>query len=218
MRHHHLKCAALALSLFAAASAHAQTSGFDAGTEGWSATGDVAGPVTWVATGGNPDGHVQIVDSVTGGVTYFVAPSSFLGNQSAAIGTNLTFDLQQVYPGGVNQFDDSDVLLSGGGLTIAFNTANNPANGSWTSYAVPLSAAGWHLNTLSGAAVTDAQFLTVMSNLTALYIRAEYQTGADTGKLDNVSLTTPVPEPETYALLLAGLGLLPLVRRLRRQS
>jgi hypothetical protein len=42
-----------------------------------------------------------------------------------------------------------------------------------------------------------------MSSLTALQIRAEYQTGSDTGKLDNVMLA--VPEPSAYAMFLLGL-------------
>lgn len=37
------------------------------------------------------------------------------------------------------------------------------------------------------------------------------------GDIDNVSLTTPVPEPESYALLLAGLGLLGFIARRRKQ-
>lgn len=87
-------------------------------------------------------------------------------------------------------------------MTIAFDTASNPANGAWTSYAVPLVATGWRLNGLSRVAVADTQFAAVMSNLIALNIRAEYRSGADTGKLDNVSL---VPEPATYAMLAGGL-------------
>ncbi|SFW39729.1 FxDxF family PEP-CTERM protein [Nitrosovibrio sp. Nv17] len=35
---------------------------------------------------------------------------------------------------------------------------------------------------------------------------------------DNVTFTTPVPEPETYAMLLAGLGLTGWMARRRRQS
>ena len=120
------------------------------------------------------------------------------------------FDLKQVFPGAADQFDAPDVILTGAGLTLAFDLASNPANGSWTSYAVPLTSTGWHLGTLAGAAPTAAQFLGVLSNLTALQIRAEYQTGADTGSLDNVFLATavagPIPEPETYALMLLGLG------------
>jgi choice-of-anchor C domain-containing protein len=36
--------------------------------------------------------------------------------------------------------------------------------------------------------------------------------------LDNVSVTTPVPEPETYAMMLAGLGLMGFVARRRKQK
>jgi Laminin B (Domain IV) len=182
--------------------AFAAISSFDSGAEGWSAQGDVEGTIQWSSTGGNPGGHILIDDQTTGGVTYFIAPAAFRGNQSGALGTNLTFDLKQVYPGGANQFDSPDVILQGNGLTVAFNTAMNPANGAWTSYAVPLSASGWMLNSLSGSPVTVAQFASVMSNVTALKVRAEYQTGADVGYLDNVSM---VPEPQNWAMLLAGL-------------
>ena len=204
-----LFCATASLAFFAS-SAFAVSSTFDTGVEGWTGIGDVAAPLSWSGTGGNPGGNVSLVDSVAGGTTYFLAPAAFLGNQSGAIGTSLTFDLKQVFPGAADQFDAPDVILTGAGLTLAFDLASNPANGSWTSYAVPLTSTGWHLGTLAGAAPTAAQFLGVLSNLTALQIRAEYQTGSDTGSLDNVVLATavtgPVPEPETYALMLLGLG------------
>jgi hypothetical protein len=46
------------------------------------------------------------------------------------------------------------------------------------------------LNGLSGAVATDAQIQTVLGALSTLQIRCEYQTGADTGSLDNVVLET----------------------------
>lgn len=192
----------------------AATSRFDTDTEGWFAQGDSEGPLTWVASGGNPGGHVQIDDLTTGGVTYFVAPAKFLGNQSAALDSLLTFDLMQVYPGGANQFDSPDVVLKGAGLTLAFDTSPNPNNGSWTAYAVPLSAGAWHLNSLGGALATQVQMGAVLANLTGLSIRAEYQTGPDVGHLDNVVL---VPEPASLALLLAGLGVVGLAARRTRR-
>ena len=192
----------------------AATSRFATDAEGWIAQGDSQGPLTWVATGGNPGGHVQIDDLTTGGVTYFVAPAKFLGNQGAAAGSLLTFDLMQVYPGGADQFNSPDVVLKGAGLTLAFDTSPNPANGGWTSYAVPLSAGAWHLNTLGGALATPTQMAAVLADLASLAIRAEYQTGPDVGHLDNVVL---VPEPASMALLLAGLaGVMLVVRRQRR--
>jgi hypothetical protein len=199
--------------------AGAITSTFDTDSEGWAALGDAVGPLTWAASGGNPGGHAFINDATVGGVTYFAAPASFLGNASAALGTALSFDLMQMYPGGANQFNDEDVVLRGAGLTIAFDLAANPGNGSWTSYAVPLTATGWHLNTLAGAAVSTEQFAAVLGDLTALQIRAEYQTGADVGRLDNVVLQTAIvgaiPEPSTYALFGVGLAALAWVRRMQ---
>ncbi len=207
-----LRTAALAALIGAALPAHAVVSTFDTDADGWTAAGDIEGPLTWTATGGNPAGHVLIDDLTTGGVTYFVAPLAFLGNKSGALGTDLTFDLMQVYPGGANQFVSPDVLLQGNGLTLAFDTPVNPGNGTWTSYVVPLTATGWKLNSLSGAAATSEQFASVLANLTSLKIRAEYQTGADVGHLDNVAL---VPEPATNAMILLGLAGVALAARRR---
>jgi len=144
-----LRISALAFLFSASLPALAVTSTFDTDAEGWS------------ATGGNPGGNVFIDDLTTGGVTYFVAPSLFLGNFAGALGSQLTFDLMQRYPGGPNQFNDEDVILSGGGLTVVYDTANNPVNNGWTSYSVPLSPTGWRLGSLSGATPTDEQFLAV---------------------------------------------------------
>jgi hypothetical protein len=182
--------------------AHAITSTFDTDTEGWTAQGDVVGTIHWLATGGNPGGHVSIDDQTAGGVTYFVAPAAFLGDKSAALGSDLRFDLMQVYTGSASQFNDADVILEGGGLTLVYDTTVNPANGTWTSYQVPLLAADWRLNTLGGTAATPLQLEATLANLTALRIRAEYRSGADIGHLDNVTL---IPEPSTWAMVLIGL-------------
>jgi hypothetical protein len=208
-----LRISALAFLFAASLPTLAATSTFDSDAEGWSALGDIEGPLTWSATGGNPGGNVFIDDLTTGGVTYFVAPALFHGNFAGAFGTQLTFDLMQRYPGGANQFNDEDVILSGGGLTVVYDTANNPVNNGWTSYSVPLSPTGWRLNTLSGSAPTDEQFLAVLSNLNSLRIRAEYQTGADVGYLDNVAL---VPEPTTILMLLSGIGCVAFAARRKR--
>lgn len=210
-----LRISALAFLFSASLPALAVTSTFDTDAEGWSAQGDIEGPLTWSATGGNPGGNVFIDDLTTGGVTYFVAPALFLGNFAGAFGSQLTFDLMQRYPGGPNQFDAEDVILSGGGLTVVYDTANNPVNNGWTSYSVPLSAAGWRLNTLSGIAPTEEQFLAVLSNLSSLRIRAEYQTGADVGHLDNVAL---VPEPTTVLMLLSGIGCVAFAARRKQRA
>ena len=193
-----ISCTALAPATLSAAI----VSTFETNTDGWSVVGDIVGPATFSSTGGNPGGHIFINDAVTGGVTYFVAPAKFLGDQSASYGTPFTFDLRQSYTGGANQFDDVDVFLVGAGLTLVFDAPVAPGNGVWTSYSFTLvETAGWRISSLAGVAPSQAQMQNVLGDITSIRLRAEFQTGADTGSLDNVVL---VPEPSSALLLLSG--------------
>ncbi len=175
---------------------------FDNGREQWTAGGDNDGPVTFVSTGGNPGGHIEVDDLVVGGITYFIAPANFLGDQSLAFGTDFKFDLRQSYTGGADQFGAPDLILVSGNVTLSFNATPAPANNAWTSYSPPLRpTARWHVGDLSGPQPDEAQFQAVLANLTALKIRAEFQNGDDVGSLDNVEL---LPEPSSALLLLLG--------------
>lgn len=198
------------------------SSTFDVDAEGWIAQelGGSTNTMTYHATGGNPGGYLNALDIQDGRTWYWIAPSKFLGNDSQAYGGALSFDLREHGTGA--QYDDIDVRLTGGGLTIAFNTPNNPAVGNtWTHYSVGLVETGWHLNDLNGAAVTQAQFQQVLASLTSLRIRGEYVNGDDNGDLDNVIMEGPatgVPAPGGLTLLGVGtLGLLGWSRLARRR-
>lgn len=198
----------LAVGLVAAAlgsSAQAAVSSFDSGNEGWLLAGDATTAVpSWLGAGGNPGGYVHGVDTVTGGVWFWQAPAAFLGNASSSYGQTLSFDLRM--RGSGTLFADRDVVLSGGGLTIAYDFATLPQDVAWTHYSVSLSdSAAWKLDTLGGATASAAQIQTVLASLTSLRIRGEFITGADNGDLDNVVMGV-VPEPGTWALWLAGLA------------
>lgn len=163
-------------------------SGFSADADGWLITGDAnAASVKpdYNGTGGNPDGLISAKDEVTGGVWYFVAPQKYLGDNSSVAGKSLRFDLK-VDATPTNPFDDIDVKLVGGGVTLVFDTPNDPVGDKWTSYVVPLTAAGWKVDKRSGAAATDADMAKVLGSTTALWIRGEFNEGPDTGSLDNV--------------------------------
>jgi hypothetical protein len=186
--------AALLITLAAAPTPADILSTFDTNLDGWTITGDAAG-LSFVATGGNPAGRARGADSVAGSTWFFLAPPKFLGNQSAAYGSTLSFDLTQEIIGAPAPYNDNDVLLSGAGLTLAFDTPANPTYfPAWASYAVPLTAsAGWRVNSINGAPATESQLRSVLANLTALRIRGEYQSGADSGSLDNVRLPSTLP-------------------------
>lgn len=185
-----LSSAVLALVLFGGCGYEegAKTvSSFSSDADGWTIVGDAQSSSVkpdYSGTGGNPDGLISAKDDVTGGVWYFQAPDKYLGDNSAALGKVLKYDLK-VTPID-NPFDDIDVVLEGGGLVLAFDT--KPAPGTeWTTYKVPLSGGGgWKKKTLDGPAPTDDEFKAVLANVTLLRIRGEFNTGPDTGSLDNV--------------------------------
>ena len=168
-------------------SASSCESTFSVDDEGWRGSGDAALAVpTWYATGGNPGGFVELDDGLAGGVWYWEAPATFLGDASSAYGNFVRFDLKQSSTS--SQFDSPDVILNSGGLELIYDTANNP-DITWTHYDVPLTEAGWEVNG-EGRVPSSAEFQTVLANLERLRIRGEYVAGSDTGGLDNVILET----------------------------
>jgi hypothetical protein len=183
---------------------------FDTGDDGWR-VGDLTGvpPLiapAYLATGGNPGGFIQAQDVFWW--TSFVAPASFLGDQSAAYGGELRFDQSELpNSGGPTPW----VALVGGGLQLGY--AGVIPGSQWTPMVVPLRPGGWIVGaTLLPA--TDAQLLAVLSSLTALRINADYLDGADQVGLDNAMLLS-APEPGSLGLIACALGLLAL-RRTRR--
>ena len=130
------------------------TSTFDVDDEGWLIVNN--GPETtpeYDSTGGNPGGYISSEDSVQG-AAFWLAPSKFLGDMATAYNTGLSFDLKQSKTG--RQTDAGDVLLTGGGLTVVFDTCYNPGS-EWTHYGVPLhELAGWRRDSLGDPAATSA--------------------------------------------------------------
>jgi hypothetical protein len=157
---------------------------FTASAAGWTILGDVTAeaPAVYAATGGNPGGVISWVDG-GGSAWFFNAPKKYLGDASAFYGGELRFDLKVTAI--TNLYVDHDVALQGGNLTLVYDCTPDPTT-TYRTYKVPLKETGWTVGALAGAAATAAQFKSVLANISGLRIRGEFNTGTDTGHLDNV--------------------------------
>ncbi|MCR9246892.1 MAG: hypothetical protein NXI31_17805 [bacterium] len=192
----------LAASTGALAVGQAPASSFDSGIEGWGVVEVPGPPYDTVVTNstpffstvfGQPTGSIFSTDR-NGNLFLFSAPGAFLGDQSAAIGGFLAYDLRftpgNLAPGSLHP----DVILQGAGQTIVIDAFADAATqtGYWESHSIPLTAgAGWQFDDLSGAAVSPVAFATIMTNLTAVWIRGDFWAGVETSFLDNPRLLAP---------------------------
>ena len=184
------------MSLLWTANAHASlVSTFDNSSEDWRSANDVT--LSWKDVGGNSGGYLQGNDWGDGRVWYFVSPTSWSGDWSQYIDKMLSFDLKLITTGGGNPFSADTLRIYGyNGNTLSWN-GNDPSS-SWTHYDVLLNP--------NSFAVTENNFLGVISNVKEIWIRGEYTDAHDIEGLDNVNV---VPIPSTillFASAMAGLA------------
>jgi hypothetical protein len=174
---------------------------------GWTHIGDNTNPPAYNVTGGNPGGYISIADPATGSDDYFVAPSKYLGNDSAYAGGTMSWDI--LLSTNANTFD-YDLILVGNGeeLDYAYPLANLPTAGSWITTTVTLAPGdpNWRVNEIFGDDPTMADFANVLSNLSELHILSDYAFGPETDGLDNVVLHASAATPEPASLGLLGIG------------
>ncbi len=183
--------------LLFAVSAQAQiTSTFDVDADGWT----FPSTITHNTTGGNSGGYISSTysSSATSSTQYWLAPSKFLGNLVVrSLGEELTFSLQQSHAGTAN-LSSGDIRVERAGTAIVFEFTEKPAVApEWTTYTIRLDeTAGWKMNSTSGALATRAQIVSVLTNITAIQIRASYITNAAyTAAIDDVSIGQKVLMP-----------------------
>lgn len=145
-------------------------SGFAQDLEGWGVVDD--GVISW-STQGLPSGSAKIEDLGVGGTYFYRAPAPYLGAKEGYWGGNLSWNLRVNFNNGWGpEFADARLVGTFGSLHWQ-GTA--PIPNEWTVRQVFLdSRTPWRFGSLSGALATDSQIRAVLSSLTGLHLRGEY--------------------------------------------
>lgn len=163
---------------------------FNDNADGWTISGDAKGSVvdaSYSNSGGVSGGYVYAKDDVIEGTWYFKAPASYLGRRLDYYGATLSFSLFQ-HSAMTNQFEAADIILESGYDRIVCQLPKHP-DGAWTNYNIKISTdADWRDQNYNGAVTRQRDIENILGDLTGLYIRGEYETGPDSGGLDNVQI------------------------------
>lgn len=152
---------------------------FDVDTEDWDVIAD-AMPAYWSASG-NPGGALRVDDIGDGRTWGYLAPCSFMGDLSSALGGRLEFD---IWTTDNNTPNAPEVWIDSEGMRLEYDAHLVPAENTWEARSVPLyPTPEWRLD---GNVPTPAQFALVLSAVTSIYIKGEFGNSYDTGMLDNV--------------------------------
>jgi gliding motility-associated-like protein len=180
------------------------TSTFSSNADNWTTPNDADGIIGYTATGGNPGGFVfgsPFVINLGAGSLYvpfnFVAPGTYLGNRSAYYNGTLRYDIQLSTAGTPNQHPEVTIASNAGITLYYFPTASNqPVSApGWSTFSVILNNAlgFWKTtNSATGPAATEAQILSILTDLASLQIRGLYRDANATSRLDNVNFMPPL--------------------------
>jgi hypothetical protein len=164
---------------------------FEKDDAGWTISGDAQGgyvAASYSPDGGVTDGYIYAADDVTGGVWYYKAPANYMGDKSAYYGATLQFSLFQ-QSAMADQFDAADIIFQNGDKQITCQLPKYPGH-TWTAYSIKIDEKAAWLNGDydSGDAAGKADIKAVLSHVTGFFIRGEFETGDDTGGMDNVKI------------------------------
>jgi hypothetical protein len=180
---------------------------FDSDAEGWTLTSG-GGTLTWLPTGGNPDGYINIQDDVAGFLSAF-APSQFLGNLSEFDDGLLSMDIILLKEAiGIPHDQFGLVTITGNSGSASLDMVPGTPATNWVTYAAPLTASNW--------GVTQSTWESILSDVIEISVIVDsYDFYGDTIGFDNFEVT-PVPAPG--AVLLGSIGLALAGWKLRRRK
>ncbi|KAJ8379009.1 hypothetical protein AAFF_G00232380 [Aldrovandia affinis] len=128
--------------------------------------------------------------------SYWRLPAQFLGMQLMSYGGKLAYATSFASLNGTGQANSDPQLLMGGGRlrkVIMYLDWPAPPIRVKTSQEIPLTEAKWkYFNSVSDRVVTRLDFMSVLSNIEYILIKASYGRGTQQSRLLNVTMATAV--------------------------
>ncbi|CAG2056368.1 unnamed protein product, partial [Timema podura] len=126
---------------------------------------------------------------------FWSLPPAFTGNKVSSYGGNLTVTQHYTARAGAERLYDTDVVISGNGISLYWTYQGDVAPDTPLTFTVPLREASWRrLGQTGPRSASRADLLTVLSNVEAILVRASHSSQTLSTYLSDVSLDTAVPQ------------------------
>ncbi|XP_012581228.1 PREDICTED: laminin subunit alpha-1 [Condylura cristata] len=123
---------------------------------------------------------------------YWRLPGQFRGNQLTAYGGTLRYSVAFYSSNGIGTFNLEPQVLIRGGRTrkqVIYMDMPPPENGVWQEQEVGMKENYWkYFNSVSEEPVTRSDFMSVLSNIEYILIKASYGQGLQQSRITNVSM------------------------------
>ncbi|XP_043081584.1 laminin subunit alpha-1 [Puntigrus tetrazona] len=143
--------------------------------------------------------HLQSLSVLTAPY-YWRLPQKYHGNKLLSYGGRLSYSLAFFALDGVGLANhEPQVLMRGGHLRklVIYTDLPAPENGVRSGHRVPLTEHTWkYFNSVSDEAVSHADFLSVLSNVEYIIIKASYGSGLQQSRISNISMETALEAEE----------------------
>ncbi|XP_072536108.1 laminin subunit alpha-1 [Salminus brasiliensis] len=139
-------------------------------------------------------------DSTLTGPYYWRLPQSFQGSKMLSYGGELSYSVAfAALDGSGLSNHEPQVLIRGGQLRklVIYTDVPAPENSIRTTQRVPLTEHKWkYYNAVSEKAVSHADFMSILSNVEYILIKASYGTGLQQSRISNISMDTSIEADE----------------------
>ena len=180
-----------------------------------------------VATGYTLNSGFKVIDSGSSALTGWTVGASSVDLIRNAYNAIDGYSVDMLGTPGPGFLSQSFSVIAGQTYNLSFDMARNSGGPAGQGVAVSFGGAAGNFYSTAAASNTlssnTLSFTAASTGLATLSFASAAKAGTPLDKfsgavIDNVSVMTAVPEPETYAMLLAGLGLVGFMARRRKQQ